>query len=304
MTTMRGELFEEKENKATLLCNHATFAYTGLADMGVTEKTHELLLRSLGVHGSKNFDGVLDELGRNATRAVRSLVLPGVARADRAKVRRTAFVGAGFLEPRKPDLSGLDPSPDGLQSFICLVSNAQTLAAGWEEEASRDFSVELQFVPQGHLVLHATGVGLSPDYRRRLVKVVRRCVRRGLSPNSIARLLTRAIRAVSSWNGAVGGNVMSTIVRRADARKRFEGVSGSAIPLVPELFNEAQFFKLVKDDRSQWIYCPRDFADRVHYMPNVACNGLQMTTGLFGPEGLVAEAQDELGEPNTRRRRR
>jgi hypothetical protein len=51
LTLPNGSIHEELANKATLLGNHATFAYTGLAKCSVNESTDALMLRILSQPG-------------------------------------------------------------------------------------------------------------------------------------------------------------------------------------------------------------------------------------------------------------
>ena len=302
LTLLDGSVHEQIANKATLLCKHAAFAYTGLAQMGILEKTHELLLRSLAKEDISGFGALLEELRRNATQAVRNLPLR-VPASMRTQVRRTSFVGAGFLQVEEPAVAGLAPSQDSLYPFIAVVSNAQNIAEEWADQASRDFVTSFKFMASTALFgLHVSGQTISDAERTGLRRNISECLRRGLSPNSVARHLTRAVRDVAARNSTVGANVMCTIVLRSEALSDLGNISGPAIPLVPELFNEAVFFRQLPDSQPMWLFCPASYSDRVHYIPNFACNGLQMTGGVFAPEDMHEAAVEELGPPPGRRR--
>lgn len=97
LTMPNGDTFEDRENKATLVCNVASFAYSGLSDVHLQEKTHELMLRSLSSDDpNKKFDEIVEQLRVNASAALRRVTwAPNV-------MKRTTFVGSGFLAPNRP----------------------------------------------------------------------------------------------------------------------------------------------------------------------------------------------------------
>ena len=111
LTLSNGAPHEEIANKATMLGNHGTFAYTGLAKCSVTESTDQLLLRSLGEPGVPILKQ-LNNLGESAGKSIRNLNLTSVQPSERRAVRRTSFVGAGFLGIRHPEPFARLPSID------------------------------------------------------------------------------------------------------------------------------------------------------------------------------------------------
>jgi hypothetical protein len=130
---------------------------------------------------------------------------PGTAQ-QRQVVRRTSFVGAGFLGLRRPQLLGIARSVDELHPFIAVVSNAQDLREEWRPVADQQFNVHLSIL-QDHppFLLHSAGQSVSQPERILLERGIRRCLDRVSHPEPVARLLARAVRAVSA--SAVSGNV-------------------------------------------------------------------------------------------------
>jgi hypothetical protein len=127
LTLTNGAIHEEIANEATLLGNHATFAYTGLSKLSVSEPTDVLLLRSLAEPGVPILQ-LLRNLGENAGRSIRNLSLPSVRPSDRGWVRRTSFVGSGFFGLHHPERFRRRTSIDNLHPSIAVVSNFQGIS--------------------------------------------------------------------------------------------------------------------------------------------------------------------------------
>lgn len=287
LTYPDGTMAEEIANKATLVCYFASFAYTGLARSSVTETTDELLLRCMARADTK-FPQLIDGLTRSASQAIRNLRLPRLTSEERQQVRRTSFVGCGFLGLHRPELASRSPVADDLHPFIAVVSNAQDLQETWRPLADQEFKSYLAYLPeQGAFLMHVAGQPLIGDERKVLERTIRRCLDRVKHPEPVARILARAVRNVSSRNDRVGPNVMCTIVRRKEVTRKREDMllTGGPVPLVPELEAEAEYFVRMRSTKpSLWIFSPADPANSVHYGPNFACNGIEMK-GLIMQRG-------------------
>lgn len=292
LTNTRGQPVEELANKATLLCNFASFAYTGLAQASRLERTDQLMMRSLAKSGVK-VPALVENLRVEATGAIRQLPLPSLTPSQKLKVRRTSFVGCGFIGMRNPAAFGREPTLDELHPFIAVVSNAQDLSEAWRPVADQEFTTHIGFLDlAASFKLHVAGQQLFNHERVDLERSIRRCLPRIDHPEPIARLLARTIRCVSERNKAVGPNVMCTFVRRFNAAGWDGNLFGGPVPLIPELQEEASYFIRMKDGPpSKWIFSPGDSADLLHYGPNFSCDGHEMTGLLLGPPSLVAEAE-------------
>jgi hypothetical protein len=241
LTLANGDVYDEAANKATLLGKFATFAYTGLARCSRVESTDELLLRCLAKNEPIN--ALLDGLAHEAAYGIRNLPLPGTT-SQRLAVRRTSFVGAGFVGMKNPAQFGRPASPDELHPFLAVISNAQGLAEEWRPVADQDFAVSVGYLPaEDACLFHAAGQRFTGPVRVALERDIRRCLDRACRPESVARLLTRAIRAVAATNPQVGPNVMCTIVRRDEVRDASGTFRGGMAPLITEVQAEAQYFK-------------------------------------------------------------
>jgi hypothetical protein len=289
LTRLDGSVAEDIANKATMLCRFATFAYTGLAQCSRTERTDMLLLRCLSAEGVP-ITGLLDGLARDASRGIRELPLR-VRRDQRRSVRRTSFVGAGFVGMKNPARFGRQPAPDELHPFVVVVSNAQDLTEQWRPEADQQFTVHVGYLGEDQqFQLHAAGQPFAGPDRVRLERDIGRYLAHAQHPEPVARLLTRAIRVVAGRNQRVGPNVMCTMVRRDQVQTDTQTFVGGLIPLIPQLHAEAEFFRRSRDgEPAQWIFSPVDPADMVHYGPNYACDGVQTAGILFGPSTALAQ---------------
>jgi hypothetical protein len=287
LTLPGGGVYEEIANKATMLCKHAVFAYTGLARCSVREKTDELLLRCLAQ--VQPINTVLAGLATEAARGIRNLPLPSLSADRRRVVRRTSFVGAGYLAVRTPGQRGR-PSVADLRPFLAVVSNAQDLREEWRSEADQQFAVHIGYLDdRDRFLLHAAGQPFMDAGRITLTRSIRKALERTDHPQTVARLLARAIRTVAASNSYVGPNVMCTMVRRADVLSPAGMFHGAMIPLPGSgLQAEANYFRWPRgqQDSAQWIYSPGDPEALQHYGPNYTCNGLRVASVQFGPSPL------------------
>lgn len=296
LTLTNGTIHEELANKATLLGNHAVFAYTGLAKCSISEPTDVLLLRSLAKPGVPILQQLVN-LGEEAGRSIRNLSLVGVRPSDRGWVRRTSFVGGGFFGLHQPERFGRRPSIDNLHPSIAIVSNAQGLSEEWRDTADREFSINIMSLEQDQKFgLHAAGVPFEGTTRTRLHRDVRRCIARSEHPETVARLLARAIREVSHRDRRVGPNIMCTLVHRDHARQPSTEYNSGAFPVSGSESHppEADYFRILKDKYAQFIYSPGNLEDLVFYGPNWTANGLMIQGPVFGPTELVSKFEQNL----------
>ena len=286
LTLPNGKIHEELANKSTMLCGIATFAYTGLAYASRVERTDELLLRCLAKPDT-NIKELFDSLAKEAGRQIRNIPLQ-VPPTQRSLIRRTSFVGTGFVGLKNPKLAGRAPSSDKLHPFLTVISNAQGIDETWRAQADRDFKVSFTYLDEDRsFCLHAAGQSFTGLLRIRLERDIRRCLDRVNNPEPIARLLARAIRDISRSNKAVGPNVMCTMVRREMVASNKVEFSVGLIPLTQEVQEEARYFQRITQGPggpAQWIYSPSNKNALVHYGPNYTCNGLQMKGFEFGPK--------------------
>lgn len=290
LTYPDGSAAEELANKATLLCQFASFAYTGLARASRTETTDELIMRSLSPQ-NLNMTALVENLRKELSKAMRQVPIRGTA-AERRVLRRTSVIGGGFLGLREPSEFGRQPVDDDLHPFLVAVSNAQGLDGNWKFEADQDFSVELAFLGLGDAFrLHEAGQKLESCERIELERDIRQCLRRRLRPEAAARLLARAIRKVSRRNSLVGPNVMCTLIHRSLVGRTRTGFSSGMVPLLSELQRESEYFKSNGSQLSSWIYSPDESNRLIHYGPNAVCRGAMMKGLMLEPAGATSMPQ-------------
>ena len=206
-------------------------------------------------------------------------MLPGVSPSDRRIVRRTSFVGGGYFAEKKLRINKT-PSMNELQPFLAVISNAQGVTEEWRPLADQDFSSIMRVLqPDEPFILHAAGQRFEGPGRLKLERSIRSSLDRIDHPESIARLLTRAIRVVADRNEYVGPNVMCTMVRHCRALTPPGTFQNGAIPSTPGR-PEADYFRWMVDPDSppgQWIYCPRNRDEFIYNTPNYSYVG-----GSFG----------------------
>ena len=268
LTLPNGQVSDDRANKATILGNHATFAYTGLSRCSIAERTDALLVRCFAEPGVPILIQ-LDNLGKEAARAIRGLPLHSMRPSESRVIRRTSFVGAGYLGIKNPIRLRRLPSADNLHPFLAVVSNAQGITEEWRSEADQGFSVSLKLLEQDELFgLHAAGQPFEGADRVELERDVKRCLGRITRPEPVARLLTRAIRRAASRNARVGPNVMCTMVRRD---RVFAATGTFTSGLIPASSGrpEAEYFRWASDGPpGQWIYCPAGREEFIYNTPN------------------------------------
>lgn len=278
LTSLKGEVLEEMANKAVLIKPFMSFSYTGLSRMGVNrgEPTDELLMEALAERLFIGVEAAVHNLAAIATKQCRETALRGLRAEQKAEARRTSFVGAGFTRIRH----GAPYRPT-----LCVVSNAQDLDEAWRPQADRDFAVHVAFMPApsaGHL--HVAGQPMRKAERIQLERLLRRARIKSAGPESVARLLSRAVREVSLRNSAVGPNAMCLIVRRPVIGDTAELLAGGMMPLYPEFQDEMSFFRRPSDGEHpgpDFIYSPGSPDDLEYFGPNVFSAGA-LFRGLKG----------------------
>ena len=179
-----------------------------------------------------------------------------------------------------------------MHPFLAVISNAQDLTEQWRPEADQNFSVHMRYLgDEERFILYAAGQPFTGIVRAELEREIRKCLSRIQHPESLARLMARAVRLVAASNPLVGPNVMCTMVRRASVASQTNRFVGGLMPLTAQrVVDEADYFKWVINGPDagfgQWIYSPGDPQALLHYGPNYTCNGLRLAGMRFGPDPL------------------
>jgi len=301
--TFEDRTSEDQENKTIFYGGLATFAYTGLARLGWTHTDDWLMERLAEAPGLPR---ALEAVPAAATRRFRGLALPRLTPDERAIIRRTAFVGAGFAPLRYPERRGRRPVSDNLHPFYYLSSNAVADDWSWLPRARQEFSARFDFLPEdASFLLHPIGQPLEHGELVRLVRAIRRSLARTASPWPVARLIANAVRVLADGNAAVGKDLMCNIVRRPGARfNESYGTGKNPLPHIKdfgkdsaysphywseERAREQEYFKpnSIPGVDQYYVFWPESAAQQVHYGPNLAAPGLEVKGLRFGPAQAI-----------------
>jgi hypothetical protein len=186
---------------------------------------------------------------------------------------------------KDPARFGGPKSEDELHRFLAVISNAQGMTEEWRQVADQDFAVNVDYLTAADpYLLHAAGQPFAGRLRLTLERDIRRCLDHVSRPESVARLLAQAVRAVAAENSKVGPTVMCTMVRRDQVRDTSGRFAGGMAPLIPEVQAEANYFKWPRDgDSAHWIFFPDNPGAWPYYGPNIAVGDIQIKGTQMGP---------------------
>jgi hypothetical protein len=281
----------EVMNKAVVISTTACAAYTGLAFLDGKMPT-DLFLMSAIDDAFASGTPVFDRLAHDAERAVRLNRSLPKTEPERSQIARTSFVVAAFV----PVLD-VDGHESGRRApVLTIVSNAQfDLGESWADQAIKRFERTQVAVRGGSAFLHAAGVPVPSKTRKRLERALRHALERGAQPESVARLLARAVRDVHETNPGVGPSVNCVIVRDmappANNGAQLQ-IPVMTVPLGAYALREANFFNgpagHIKAEPVSSIFLPHPDHPEVALGPSFVMPGsIQMHSPLMVPEPLA-----------------
>jgi len=191
----RGQIKDDERNKAVVLANAATFAYTGLAEIGPEGRTDYWLLDVL--IASPTLREVYRNLKTGATREFREIAtrLPNLD-------RRHAFVAGGWTRASRDANAPMVP-------YVATVSNAVDPSGDGLRAPTDEFQFHQRFLnPATPFYAHAVGARFEKDDRARFELSLRKVLKRNAEPTAMAQCLVRAIRATSVRHPVVGQSVL------------------------------------------------------------------------------------------------
>ncbi len=116
------------------------------------------------------------------------------------ELKHLAFVGVGWGNP---------VGQEGLKPIYVIISNSHNPDGRWLPHAQPESSVSMFTPPDNLLVmLVSDGQLLNSTLRKRVLRLLNKCVEKGLSPRTIARILVATARNVALSNPAVGRNLL------------------------------------------------------------------------------------------------
>lgn len=278
----------DEENKAVFLAGHAFMAFTGLAYVR-REPTARWALRH--IHPI-DLQTSLDQLTVAATNDFRAIDFDRrIPRELRPSLKRTAFVATGF---------GIAEGSPEMRSFVWLCSNFHDDDGGMRDTADRAFTPRFLAFGVEEAFIHAAGQPVPSELLNRLERQLREAVGRGVGPQSVGRLLSRAIRSVAATNDYVGRSIMCCILSRDAVGLIAPGQFGMSTGLIPvglEDPPESAFFGTSHGSGHPlpiFIYWPSSPGGQLVQFPHITNLGINITEAQLTtpPITLVKRGRD------------
>lgn len=255
-----GRVVNDTTSKTTLFGGRVLFGFTGLGRLD-GEPTHQWMTKKLSealtvpVEGSERFPWFAEQLDA----ALGQVHLP---RQLERVVKRIAVVGVGYVRAEP------DPRVPPLPRYV-VISNFHGDSGEWLPEARPTCRVEAETVrPPIPYRCYAAGANLTREERRRLDRLLNRCVARRTGAEPIARLLAEQVRAVAVRTPTVGKSLLVSSLPAAEIP------AGMMMRISRPDFSEPTF-----------LYLPDEASyDAFLYGPNVATRGSAITdiSAAFG----------------------
>lgn len=243
-----GKVADDGRNKALVVCNRFTLAYTGLAQIA-DQKTDEWVLDIAASISPASAQRISEAIAKAASEEFRKLKIKKTS-------RRHAFLISGWAKFHKPDAP--------FSSFVSSISNALDDSWQWLQEPEDIFRIRTVPLERRAFLLASVGRPLERGVRNRLIRQIRAYSRRDRGPEAYIQLLATAIRETANSDPYVGRNLMAVSLPRA----ALENESGLCIPLT---------FPMPRDEPIS-LYLPHK-AEPISYAPNYTCGGIAMKGG-------------------------
>jgi len=245
-----GSLYDDDSNKAIFVNGNIVFGYTGLAFLNngktrIDEWFLNVLNEAYKIYPNVALTTTAEFIAKRATEAVNRV-------STTLELKRLALVGVGW---------GKHPRQEGLKPIYVIISNSHNSNGRWLSQAQPEFSV-LVFTPPDDLpvMLVSDGQMLGSALRKRVLRLLNKCVEKELSPKTIARILVATARNVASSNALVGRNLLVSSIPK-------ESVHPGSLNLIGHLpLNRRQTF----------TYVPENTSLHVQYGPYVFSNGVSV----------------------------
>jgi hypothetical protein len=178
--------------------------YTGLADLGVNNTPIDWAAKVLSLVA--NLDVGLSLLKDRASELMNSHYISRFP----ARQRRLAFISAGFAHHEEDGKLVRRP-------VHLIISNYMNTDGTWLEQPYQKFSIfTIPLTEESTFKLFIAGQPLEKDGEKE-IKTLIECFQKrqgGVRPETIGRLLTRAIQKTAGINKKVGKNIICTFVPR------------------------------------------------------------------------------------------
>lgn len=243
-----GKEADDGQNKALVVCNRFTLAYTGLAQIA-NQKTDEWALEIAASVNPASAQRISQRIAEEATREFRKLKIKRTA-------RRHAFLISGWARFNRRDAP--------FSSFVSSISNAVDDNWKWLQEPEDIFRIRTVPLGSRSFLLAAVGRPLRAVVLNRLIRQSRAYSRRDRGPEAYIQLLAKAIRDTAISDRYVGRNLMAVSLPRG------------ALDNEPELSIPLTF--PMPSDKPFALYLP-DKAVPIWYAPNYTCGGVSIKEG-------------------------
>jgi hypothetical protein len=263
-----GRTADDGRNKAVVVAGHIAFAYTGLAEIGIT-RTDDWLQENLQALEPLNIKTVSERIAERATTAFAAIPSP-------PNEKRQAFVGVGwFARGAPPDESdasrALDAVRSAAQPVIVAISNALDDRWDWRSEAEAKFRSQARGLSKSSpdpFAFASAGVPLTTDETHDVQRVLNRLSARVRGPEPYVRVLVSAARRVAARSSGVGADLMVAVVPRNAV-----GTGGFAMT----------FDGSIPRDTTSTFYLPAASRVGVLYGPHYVDRGIQMRGATVMP---------------------
>jgi len=247
LTLPDGSLYDDHSNKAILVNGNIVFGYTGLAFFDRKTRNDEWFLNALGeaykAYPNASLTTTAEFIANRATQKIGGMSIT-------PEIKRLAFVGVGWGKPL---------GQEGLKPIYVIISNFHNNNGRQMSQAQPKFSVSV-FTPPDSLpvMLVSEGQLINSGLRKRVLRLLNKCIGKEVGPKTIARILVATARNVASSNLAVGRNLLVNSIPKNSAR--------------PGLFNLTGHLPM--SHRQTFTYVPENTSLQVQYGPYVFHNGL------------------------------
>ena len=245
-----GVIRDEHSNKAILVNGNIVFGYTGLASMdnGKTKNDEwfsNILSEAHKAHPNVSLTTTAEYIAKRATNLVCRI-------KTTSELKRLAFVGIGW---------GKSPGKDDLFPIYMTISNMHDKNGKLLAQAQPEFSVSV-FTPPDDMpvMLVSDGQLLNKKIRNRVLRILKKCVDKGVGPKTISRILVATARKVASANPKVGRNLLVNFIPKAAVQIGKLNLIGSP----------------PRDDIITFAYAPENTSIQVQYAPYVFAFGVSM----------------------------
>lgn len=231
-TTSEKEVkFKDQNNKALIYRNHFAFAITGMAKL-IDIDTIDWAANRLSE--KKNLWYAVHHLEASATEQLNSKRIRDYYASFLVRVKRLAFVGAGFAHREIDSKHVFAPLRVVISNFYRKKDDA------WIAVPYEQFQPFYDWLPEDKdFELFEAGVLLSKERREELTYQIQHCLQNKERPESVAELLVSEIQSVASENDYVGKDIMCAFVPRGcresnELKIHFSGMQMETLVPSPE----------------------------------------------------------------------